>query len=91
MLANKKRRFPMKMLIVAASILAGSFAFAAKTYQVTGPIVELTDTKIIVQKGKEKWEVDRTANTKVDGELKVGQKVTVEYTMTADKVEVKKK
>ncbi|MNS88554.1 hypothetical protein D3C72_1225340 [compost metagenome] len=56
----------------------------------TGPITELTDSKITVQKGKEKWEVDRTAATKVDGELKVGQKVTIEYTMTADKVEVKK-
>ena len=27
----------------------------AKTYQVTGPVLELTDTTIVVQKGEEKW------------------------------------
>ncbi|MNT88107.1 hypothetical protein D3C72_2286070 [compost metagenome] len=80
----------MKTMIVVLSIFAGSLAFAAKTYQVTGPITALTDSKITVQKGSEKWEVDRTAATKINGDLKVGQKVTIEYTMTADKVEVKK-
>lgn len=62
---------------------------AMKTYQVTGPVLELTDTKIVVQKGKEKWELARTADTKVAGELKVGAKVTIEYTMTATEVTVK--
>ena len=68
-----------------------SAAPGAKTYQVTGPIVELTDTKIVVQKGDEKWEVNRGAETKVDGTLKVGAKVTIHYTMTAKSVEVKAK
>jgi len=80
----------MKTTIIAAGLLASSFAFAAKTYQVTGPVTEITDSKITVQKGSDKWEIDRTAATKVNGDLKVGQKVTIEYTMTADKVEVKK-
>ena len=61
----------------------------AKEYQVTGPIIELTDSEIVVQKGKDRWEIDRNADTKVDGELKVGAKVTVYYTMTATKVEAK--
>jgi hypothetical protein len=67
-------------------------AFAADKYQVTGPIVELTDKVIVVEKGKDKerFEVARTADTKVTGELKVGAKVTVFYTMTASAVEVKK-
>jgi hypothetical protein len=64
-------------------------AFAVEDYQVTGPILELTDSKIVVQKGKEKWEIARTADAKVTGELKVGQKVTVHYTMTAKSIEVK--
>lgn len=64
-------------------------AEAPNSYQVTGPILELSDTKLVVQKGKEKWEVARTADTKVTGELKVGAKVTVEYTMTAKSIEVK--
>jgi hypothetical protein len=56
---------------------------------VTGPVLEVTDTKIVVQKGKEKWELARTPDTKVTGDLKVGAKVTLEYSMTAKSVEVK--
>jgi len=70
----------------AASVMA---APAVKTYQVTGPVLEVTDTKIVVEKGKEKWEIARTADTKVTGELKVGAKVTIEYAMTATTVTVK--
>jgi hypothetical protein len=73
---------------LATTLAAPAFA-AGKTYQVTGPVLEVTDTKIVVQKGKEKWELQRDASTKVDGELKVGAKVTIEYTMTAATVEVK--
>ena len=74
--------------------LAVSFALiglAAHTqaYQVTGPVLDLTETKIVVQKDKEKWELARTADTKVTGELKVGSKVTIEYTMTASTIEAK--
>ena len=75
-------------------VLLSSQAVAApapKTYQVTGPVIELTDTKIVVQKDNEKWEVARTPETKVDGTLKVGAKVTIYYTMTAKTVEVKAK
>jgi hypothetical protein len=44
---------------------------------------------ITVQKGQERWEIARTADTKVTGDLKVGAKVTIEYRMTAASVEVK--
>lgn len=43
----------------------------------------------MVEKGSEKWEVARTADAKVKGDLKVGSKVTIEYTMTATSVTVK--
>ena len=62
---------------------------ATKTYQVTGPVLEVTDDAVVVQKGKEKWEIARTADSKVTGELKVGAKVTIEYQMVAKTVEVK--
>ena len=55
----------------------------------TGPVLELTDTKIVVQKGDEKWELARTPDTKVTGALKVGSKVTISYAMTAKSVAVK--
>src|SRR6266542_6095902 len=78
-------------LLAAASLALSSTAFAAggKTYQVTGPVLEVTDTMIAVQKGKDRWEISRDANTKVTGDLKVGEKVTITYTMSATEVEVK--
>lgn len=85
----------MKLKILSAAALtlflstAPAFAGATKTYQVTGPVLEVKDDVIIVQKGKEKWEIARTPETKITGELKVGSKVTIEYRMTATTVEVK--
>ena len=77
---------------VAASLVVifASPAFAAmKTYQVTGPVLALTDAVITVQKGQEKWEIARDPAAKVTGELKVGQKVTIQYRMVAEEIEVK--
>ena len=81
-----------KMLVILVLILAlPSFAAAAavKTYQVTGPVLEVTDSAIVVQKGQDRWELARDNDTKVSGDLKVGNKVTIEYRMIATKVEVK--
>ena len=73
-----------------AGALAATAAFAAdKTYQVTGPVLEVTDAAITVQKGKEKWQIARAKDTKVTGDIKVGAKVTITYTMTATTVEAK--
>ena len=76
-------------LTAAFSISAAAFAAGPDSYQVTGPIVEVTDAKIVVMKGKEKFEIARGADTKVTGELKVGVKVTIEYAMTAKTIEAK--
>jgi len=56
---------------------------------VTGPVLEVTDKAIVVQKGDERWEVGRDEKTRVDGELKVGSKVTIHYRMMAVSVETK--
>ena len=61
----------------------------AKSYQVTGPVLALTANTITVQKGDERWEVARNKDTKVTGDMKVGSKVTIYYTMVAAEVEVK--
>jgi len=77
-------------LLAAASLAFSSLAFAgAKTYEVTGPVLEVNDSMIVVQKGKDRWEMNRDANTKVTGDVKVGDKVHVTYTMSATNVEVK--
>ncbi len=76
----------MGIVLFAAST---AFAGAAKTYQVTGPVLEVKEDKIVVQKGNEKWEIAKDKDSKVTGDLKVGNKVTVMYTMKAASIEVK--
>ncbi len=76
-------------LTAALSLSAAAFAASPDSYQVTGPIVEVTDAKIVVMKGKERFEIARGADTKVTGELKVGTKVTIEYAMTAKSIAAK--
>ena len=73
------------ILVMPALVLAAS----VKTYQVTGPVLEVTDTMIAVKKGADRWEIARDKDTKVTGDLQVGAKVTIEYRMTATKVEAK--
>src|SRR5688572_8612141 len=82
----------MKMLrlLPLLSVLAlGVRAESAKSYQVTGPVVALTDSVITVQKDDEKWEINRATASKPDGKLAVGDRVTVHYRMTADRIEIK--
>lgn len=77
-------------LVVALCAVAPLALAAAKTYQVTGTVVELRDDAVVVEKkDKEKWEIGRDAATKVSGELKKGSKVTIEYRMNATRIEVK--
>jgi hypothetical protein len=76
-------------LILQLGVLSLSAAEAAKTYQVTGPIIELTDKVITVQKGDEKFEIARDPASKSDANLKVGDKVTVHYRMHVTRVETK--
>ncbi len=73
------------MIAVAAMLLST----AAYAYQVTGPVLEVTDTKIVVDKAGERHEIARDKDTKGDKNIKKGDRVTVEYTMTATKIESK--
>ena len=85
-----KTRWVLTCLFLAGMLVAaGAVAETADKYQVTGPVLEVTDTMIAVQKGKDRWEVARDAGTKVTGDLKVGSKVTIKYRMLATSVDVK--
>ena len=81
-----KLRYLLPLLF---SFALGASAAQPKEYQVTGPIVALTDDVITVDKSGEKWEIGRSAATKVTGKLAVGSKVTVYYRMGATAVNVK--
>src|SRR4029450_7088227 len=76
-------------IIMAFSLaLSGAVrAAGAKTQEVTGTVLQTTATKIVVQKGTERWEIDLDPQTKIRGELKVGAKVTITYTMSAAKID----
>jgi RNase P/RNase MRP subunit p29 len=76
--------------IALTAVLFGVPLHAAQpnTYQVTGPVLALTNDTIVVQKGSERWEIARGA-AKVTGDLKVGATVTVQYRMTATAIDVK--
>ena len=76
-------------LAITLSLSTAAFAADAKTYQVTGPVVSVTNDAITVMKGKEKWEIAKDAATKTSGEVKEGDKVTVMYRMTATSIEAK--
>jgi hypothetical protein len=72
--------------LATASLLPASALAAEHTYQVTGPVVSADSSSIVVKKGKDDWEIARGGDST---DLKPGDKVTIEYTMTAKKVEVK--
>ena len=51
-----------------------------EVFQMTGPVASVSDSKIAIQKGNDKWEIP-LGSTKVPPGVKVGSKITIEYTM----------
>jgi hypothetical protein len=83
-----KTKIAVSLIAAANFALSGAvFATGAKTYEVTGTVLEVTPTKIAVQKDGDRWEIDLDPQTRVSGELKVGGKVTITYVMSAAKVD----
>ncbi len=78
------------LLAFAAIAFMSSAAMAAdvKSYQVTGPVLEVTDSTITVQKGSDKWQIAR-GSAALPKDVKVGSKVTIQYTMTASAIDLK--
>ena len=86
----RQRRLGIAGLLLAGLLLSGGArAESPDKYQVTGQVVEVTDSMIVVMKGKERFEMGRDASTKVTGDLKVGAKITAKYKIIATTVEVK--
>jgi len=73
-------------LLVVALLLGASPAMANK---ITGSVSEFSATNVVVKKGRQKLDIARDASTRVEGDLRKGAKVTVEYTMSATSIEVK--
>ncbi|HDQ04670.1 MAG TPA: hypothetical protein ENN23_08955 [Deltaproteobacteria bacterium] len=56
------------------------------TRSVTGEIVEMTAEKIVIDRGKTQWLIERNAGTNITGNVKVGSRVKVDYKMVATDV-----
>ena len=86
--SSMKTKTAFSLIAVANFIFcSAAFAAGAKTHEVTGTVLETTPTKIVLQKGAERWEIDLDPQTKISGELKVGAKVTITYAMSATKID----
>jgi hypothetical protein len=83
----KKHSLAVFFCLLAA--LGGPALADDHNYQVTGPVLAVSDAAITVKKGSSPWTVSRDAGTQVTGDLKVGSKVTIKYHMVADTVTVK--
>jgi len=78
------------VVIVCVFFLMTLFAYGAQenVRKVTGKVLEITTSNIVIQKGKGKMEIARDSSTKVTGEPKIGEKVTVEYNTIAKSIVV---
>ncbi|MCE0521490.1 MAG: hypothetical protein LV480_01090 [Methylacidiphilales bacterium] len=83
------QKYSLLAALILLVVLSGSAFADDHSYQVTGPVLAVTDTSITVKKGSSPWTVSRDASTQVTGNLAVGSKVTIKYHMVADTVTVK--
>jgi hypothetical protein len=58
------------VLVLASFSLGYAFAAAGKTYQVTGPVVEVRPDAIVVKKGSDNWELARDKTQRPAASLK---------------------
>lgn len=80
----------LSLLIAFFFVATIAIAAEPKDYQVTGPVLDVKDDIIVVQKGDEKWEIGRDKSTKIKGgDLKKGARVTIQYKMIASSIDVK--
>jgi hypothetical protein len=85
---DSMKRF-LALTVLSLFLASAAAAAGPKDYQVTGPVLDVNDDVVTVQKGSEKWEIGRNKDTKINGDLKKGSKVTIQYKMTASSIEVK--
>jgi hypothetical protein len=84
----KRAIFSLLVLtLITVAFAAGGYA-AGKSYQFTGVVKAVDASSMTVEKSaKETWQFDVSKDTK--GTAKVGDKVTVYYTMSATQIEAK--
>jgi len=84
----KKIALALAFSALTLGLPAAAHDLKTDTFQVTGTVSAVDDSSITVMKGKERFHISRDKDAKVEGELKVGAKVTVKYRMAADSITV---
>lgn len=69
------------------ALIATTFVFCSalfgETVNLTGTVVSVTDSKIVLLSGKEEWTIDRGDDTTVSsGKLEVGSTVSIQTVST---------
>jgi RNase P/RNase MRP subunit p29 len=79
------------LFFICVIFMMTAVAYAAQDgiRKATGELVKITAESIVIKKGKGEMVITRNASTNVAGNLKVGEKVTVEYKMIATSVAAK--
>jgi len=79
------------VLLISIIFLMTAVAYAAQDgiRKATGELVKITAESVVIKRGKGEMVITRDPSTNVTGNLKVGEKVTVEYKMIATSVAVK--
>jgi len=77
------------LVLVAITCLAVSNLLAAdaKYYRVTGPVLEINPTYIVIQRGEAKLQV--VCDKATLGDIKAGDYVMIQYQMVAKTVDIK--
>jgi len=73
----------------AAPVGKGPVLGATRPIRITGQVVDVREDAIVVQKGKEKWEIARHPAAQIKGDLKKGARVTVDFRAIAANIEVR--
>jgi hypothetical protein len=82
-----KKVIVLACMLILMTVTAGSAG--SKNYALDGTVTDIKENVFTIQKDNVKYEMTRDADAMVNGELKVGSKVTVIYKMTATKIVVK--
>lgn len=78
----------MKAFLLALAFLAVALrAQPAREYQIAGTVVALTERVVTIEKAGEKWEIDRSAGPRIEGDVALGRRVTIRYRMAATSID----
>ena len=72
-------RTPTLFSIIVAGYMAVSATVFGQTTEMTGTVVAVSRSTITLKKGTDQWVIRKQPTTKITGDAKVGEEVTITY------------